>query len=64
MRAAQAQAAVLGFEFVRPDDVKSVAAAVLSHRVIPRAELRLKGGGPEEAINKILETVIAPVPVG
>ncbi len=63
MRAAQAKAASLGFEFVRPDDVKAVAASVLAHRVIPRAELRMRGGGSEEAIEKILETVIAPVPV-
>ncbi len=63
MRAAQAKAASVGSEFVRPDDVKAVAAAVLSHRVIPRAELRMRGGGSEEAIDKILETVVAPVPV-
>lgn len=64
MRAAQAKAASLGFEFVRPDDVKAVAAAVLAHRVIPRAELRMRGGGSAEAIETILETVVAPVPVG
>lgn len=64
MRAAQARAAITGSEFVRPDDVKSVAVAVLSHRVIPRAELRMRGGGSQEAIEKILETVVAPVPVG
>lgn len=63
MRAAQAKAASQGFDFVRPDDVKAMAPAVLSHRVIARAELRMRGSGPEEAIEKILETVIAPVPV-
>lgn len=63
MRGAQAKAASLGFEFVRPDDVKAVAPAILAHRVIPRAELRLRGGGSEEAIERILETVVAPVPV-
>jgi MoxR-like ATPase len=62
MRAAQARAASQGFDFVRPDDVKAMAAPVLAHRVIPRAELRLKGSGAEEAIVKILESVVAPVP--
>lgn len=62
MRAAQARAASLGFEFVRPDDVKAMAAAVLGHRVVPRAELRIRGRGAEEAIEQILRTVPAPVP--
>ncbi len=64
MLAAQAKAAIQGIEFVRPDDVKAVAVAVLAHRVIPRAELRMRGGGSGEAIEKILETVVAPVPAG
>jgi MoxR-like ATPase len=62
MRAAQAHAAMDGVDFVRPDDVKAVAASVLSHRVMPKAELRLKGGGAEDVINRILQTIVAPVP--
>lgn len=64
MRAAQANAVVNGEEFVRPDDVKAMASCVLGHRVMPRAELRAKGQTTDEVIERILETVQAPVPVG
>src|SRR6185436_4413828 len=63
MRAAQAHAAMTGHEFIRPDDVKAVAPAVLSHRVLPRSEIRAKGGTTEQAIERILEHVAVPVPV-
>jgi MoxR-like ATPase len=62
MRAAQASAAMAGEEFVRPDDVKSVAPSVLGHRVLARAEVRARGQGPEQVIGQILESVPAPVP--
>jgi MoxR-like ATPase len=64
MRASQAHAAIEGVEFVRPDDVKAVAAAVLGHRVLARSELRSKGGTTEQVIARILEHVPVPVPVG
>jgi MoxR-like ATPase len=60
MRGAQAHAAMEGEAFVRPDDVKAVAAAILAHRVIPRAELRAKGQTTESLIERLLDTV--PVP--
>lgn len=63
MRASQAQAAMSGSEFVRPDDVKAVASAVLSHRVIPRSEIRAKGGSVEQVIERVLDHVAVPVPV-
>jgi MoxR-like ATPase len=64
MRASQAAAAVNGFDFVRPDDVKSMASAILAHRVMPRAELRAKGQTPEDVIDRTLESVPTPLPVG
>jgi MoxR-like ATPase len=64
MRAAQAHAAMNGHEFVQPDDVKAIAAAVLSHRVLPRSEVRAKGGTTEQAIERVLEHVPVPVAVG
>jgi MoxR-like ATPase len=64
MRAAQAAAAINGLDFVRPDDVKSMAGPVLAHRVMARAELRAKGQTPEDVIARVLETVPTPVPVG
>ncbi|MBI1757242.1 MAG: MoxR family ATPase [Fimbriimonas ginsengisoli] len=63
LRAAQAHAAMHGSEFVRPDDVKAVAVPVLAHRVLPRAELRMRGGGAGEVIERVLEGIVAPVPV-
>jgi MoxR-like ATPase len=63
MRAAQAHAAMEGSEYVRPDDVKAVAGAILAHRVMPRAELRARGSTTEDVIDHILDSVPAPVPV-
>lgn len=64
MRGAQAHAVLSGFDYVRPDDVKAVAPAILAHRVIARAEFRARVTEVELAISRILETVPAPVPVG
>jgi MoxR-like ATPase len=64
MRAAQAHAAMAGHDFVRPDDVKAMATAVLGHRVMARAELRAKGQTTEQVVERLLEQVPAPVPVG
>ncbi len=63
MRAAQACAAMSNIDYVRPDDVKKVAVAVLAHRVLPRAEVRARGGSVEAAIARIVDEVPAPVPV-
>src|SRR6185295_4129273 len=40
-RASQAIAAILGRNFVQPDDVKRIATAVLTHRLILRPESRM-----------------------
>ncbi len=64
MRASQAKAAMDGVDFVRPGDVKSVASMILGHRVLPRAELRAQGASIEAALDRILQSVPAPVPVG
>jgi len=63
MHAAQAHAAYSKSEFVRPDDVKAMAVAVLAHRIIPRADLRSRGIEPETLIEDILSSVATPVPV-
>lgn len=66
MRAAQANAAIEGQRFVRPEDVKEMAAAILGHRVIPRSEIRFKNGlnAIDEVatlINEIVDSVPAPL---
>jgi MoxR-like ATPase len=60
-RAAQAVAGIRGRNYVEPDDVKSIVAPVLTHRLILRPEARLQNVSVEELITDILETT--PVPV-
>ncbi|MBN1190945.1 MAG: MoxR family ATPase [Dehalococcoidales bacterium] len=59
--AAQAWAAMQGRSFVTPDDVKFLAVPALSHRIIVKAEARLKGHLTEELVRELLDKV--PVPV-
>lgn len=61
MRAAQANAAMGGHDFVRPDDVQVVAPFVLGHRVLARAEVRMRGGA--EAVNDAIRSIVESVPV-
>jgi MoxR-like ATPase len=58
---AQARAALRGRAFVLPDDVKALAAPVLSHRLMLAAEARLRGRTPADILNAILAQVPAPV---
>lgn len=62
MRATQGYAAVHGREYVLPDDVKAVAVAVLSHRIITRSQNTVRLVQSNEAmIEYILEHVSAPI---
>ena len=56
----QAKAAIQGRDFVIPDDVKSLAVPVLSHRLIMKTEARMKGQSPEDLVKEILDAI--PVP--
>jgi MoxR-like ATPase len=60
-RCAQALAALRGRGYVLPDDVKALAPAVLTHRVIASAQARLRGRAAADIVNELLSTV--PVPV-
>jgi MoxR-like ATPase len=60
-RASRALAAIRGREFVIPDDVKELAPAVLSHRLILSAQSRLRGRDTQGLVNELLEQV--PVPI-
>ena len=59
-RTGQALAAVRGNNFVLPDDIKRMAAAVLVHRLIVRPESRLRKVTAADIVAEILEEV--PVP--
>jgi MoxR-like ATPase len=60
LQASKALAAFGGREYVTPDDVKSVAPAVLRHRVVLKPEAELDGLRPDDVIARILSSV--PVP--
>jgi len=59
-RAAQALAAVRGHDFVLPDDVKRMAQAVLSHRLIVRPESRLRKVTAAAVVAEILNETSVP----
>lgn len=61
-RTSQARAAVLGRDFVLPDDVKVLALACLAHRIILGPAARLQDVSSESIVTGILEKV--PVPGG
>lgn len=61
VRTAQARAAIQGREYVLPDDVKAMAAAVLVHRIIRSGRTRLRGRDNAAIINELLENTPAPV---
>jgi MoxR-like ATPase len=60
-RTAQAMAAVAGRDFVLPDDVKQLYPTILYHRVILSAEGRLNRHSVDEAVNKAVNMVPAPL---
>src|SRR5262245_11933668 len=59
--AAQALAAINGFDFVLPDDVKRLAHAVLDHRLILRPENRLRKMTAASVVDDILNKVEVPL---
>ena len=59
LRAAQAFAAIQGFDFVLPDDIKQLAVPVLAHRLILRPESRLR----KLAVPEVLQSILNHVPV-
>jgi MoxR-like ATPase len=60
-RSAQALAGIRGRGYVLPDDVKRLAPAVLTHRMIASSQSRLRGRGAADIVADILGSV--PVPV-
>lgn len=59
--AAQALAAIQGRSFVIPDDVKSLFIPVIAHRLLIKAEARMRGKTEEDILREILERT--PVPL-
>jgi MoxR-like ATPase len=59
-RTSQAMAALRGRNYVLPDDVKKVAAAVLTHRIILRPESRLRKITAAALIDDIVAEIAVP----
>jgi MoxR-like ATPase len=60
LKMAQAAALLEGRSYVVPDDVKTLAPAVLRHRVTVAPELELEGVAPDTALRGIIEKIEAP----
>src|SRR5207253_1365948 len=60
LKAARAAAFLDGRDYVIPDDVKHLAAAVLRHRVSVAPELELEGVTPDAALKAILDKTEVP----
>ncbi len=60
-RTSQALAAIRGRSFAIPDDVKSLAQFVLSHRLIPKSQSMVRGHTSKDIIREVVDSVAVPV---
>jgi MoxR-like ATPase len=58
--AARAHAVVAGRSYVAPDDVKAVAPAVLTHRLVLTSEASIRDVDPAAVVDSVLDTVEVP----
>lgn len=58
--ASRVAAAIAGRDFITPDDIKTLAPAVLSHRLILRPEYEIEGLQIGEVVSQILNEVVVP----
>ena len=63
-RAARAFAATAGRDYTLPDDVKRLAPAVLSHRLLLSAEAEMRGRTPLDVLTEILDAIPVPGATG
>jgi MoxR-like ATPase len=61
LKSSRALAASRGRDYVVPDDIKSLAAPVLSHRLLLSPEAQMRGGTVEDVLTSLLEEL--PVPM-
>lgn len=60
MRASQASAWMQARDYVIPDDVKSLAAALIKHRLIMKPDVFIDQMGREELLEKLIQRVAVP----
>ncbi|KGJ79658.1 ATPase [Cryobacterium roopkundense] len=61
MRAAKVWAAAQGRNYVLPDDVKDLAAAVWTHRIVIDPEAEFAGMTAEKVLSRVMNDVAAPL---
>jgi MoxR-like ATPase len=63
--AAQARAAIMGRDYVIPDDIKALAESILAHRLILNPAARIRNADARSIVNEILRSTPVPgtVPV-
>jgi MoxR-like ATPase len=61
MKAAKARAAILGKDYVSPDDVRELCVPTLNHRLGLKPEAELEGLTTTAVINKILSEIHVPI---
>lgn len=59
-RSGQAMAAVLGRDYVIPDDIKKVVSSVMCHRLILKPESRLRKVTTEKVLDDIVSEIAVP----
>jgi len=59
-RLSQARAGMFGRDYVLPDDIKALASAALSHRIIVGPAARIKDIEPSQIVQEILDRVAVP----
>ncbi|TVR69572.1 MAG: MoxR family ATPase [Sphaerobacteraceae bacterium] len=59
-RSGQAHALMEGRDFVIPDDIRAMAASVLTHRILPSARVELRGRTKRDIIEALINEI--PVP--
>ncbi|MEJ6951722.1 AAA family ATPase [Natronospora cellulosivora (SeqCode)] len=61
MKMGQAWAYIQGRDYLIPDDIKEIAEAVLSHRIIVKGKSRLRGRQSTKIIEEILKETEVPI---
>jgi len=59
-RTSQAMAAIRGRNYVQPDDVKRIAAPVLTHRLILKPESRLRRVTTAQVVQDVIDEIAVP----
>ncbi|HVI57802.1 MAG TPA: MoxR family ATPase [Luteimonas sp.] len=60
VRAARAQAVLMGRDFVTPDDIRDIAKPALRHRIALAPELQIEGQDTDQVLHALLAKVEAP----